>query len=51
MLNKMNKLCPMDALCQSNADSDGTQPQRTVPATVGNLLSLKFWYEGGQYTN
>jgi len=38
----MNKLCPVDALCQCNADSGDTSTvtERVVPDRVGNLLSL-----------
>jgi len=47
----MNKLSPVDAPCQSNANSDGTSAERVVPDRVGNLLSSKHWYEKGRYTN
>jgi len=44
----MNKLCPADVPCQSNADSGGTWPEQAVPDRVGNFsdcaLVFGFWF-------
>ena len=37
ILSKIHKLCPVHVPCQSKADSDGTRPERAVPARVSNL--------------
>jgi len=40
ILNKMNKLCSVDAPCQSYADLGGTWPKRAVLDRVGNVLCI-----------
>jgi len=46
----MNKLCPVDAMCQSNANSGGTGPERAVPVVTEWAICCesKLGYAGGK---